>query len=143
MKLACFLQTVKEVPLGYNFRLYTYGPYDGDGPELVAWFGWNLFGGSADCRQDQFLFSVRIAQFLEMIPVNQRRLEKRTPVTHIRTDGVINRSNRGSRLLRNGPHDRRLLQAFTCPQQQAENSLLPEILDRSQSVHVQVNKRSR
>ena len=30
MKLAYFLQTVKEVPLGYSFRLYTYGPYDGD-----------------------------------------------------------------------------------------------------------------
>ena len=30
MKLAYFRQTVKEVPLGYNFRLYTYGPYDGD-----------------------------------------------------------------------------------------------------------------
>jgi uncharacterized protein len=30
MKLAYFLQTVKEVPLGYNFRLYTYGPYDSD-----------------------------------------------------------------------------------------------------------------
>jgi len=30
MKLAYFLQTVKQVPLGYNFRLYTYGPYDSD-----------------------------------------------------------------------------------------------------------------
>ena len=30
MKMAYFLQTVKEVPLEYNFRLYTYGPYDGD-----------------------------------------------------------------------------------------------------------------
>jgi uncharacterized protein len=28
MKLAYFLQTLKDVPLGYNFRLYTYGPYD-------------------------------------------------------------------------------------------------------------------
>lgn len=28
MKLAYLLQTVKEVPLGYNFRLYTYGPFD-------------------------------------------------------------------------------------------------------------------
>jgi uncharacterized protein len=30
MKLAFLLQTVKGVPLGYNFRLYTYGPFDGD-----------------------------------------------------------------------------------------------------------------
>ena len=30
MKLAYFLQTVKNVPLGYSFRLYTYGPYDSD-----------------------------------------------------------------------------------------------------------------
>jgi hypothetical protein len=30
MKQAYLLQTVKGVPLGYNFRLYTYGPYDGD-----------------------------------------------------------------------------------------------------------------
>jgi len=30
MKLAFLLQTVRGVPLGYNFRLYTYGPYDGD-----------------------------------------------------------------------------------------------------------------
>jgi len=30
MKLAYFLQTMKQVPLGYNFRLYTYGPYDSD-----------------------------------------------------------------------------------------------------------------
>ncbi len=30
MKLAYFLQTVKGVPLGYNFRVYTYGPFDED-----------------------------------------------------------------------------------------------------------------
>lgn len=30
MKLAYLLQTVKGVPLGYNFRLYTYGPYESD-----------------------------------------------------------------------------------------------------------------
>jgi uncharacterized protein len=30
MKLTYLLQTVKEVPLGYNFRLYTYGPFDAD-----------------------------------------------------------------------------------------------------------------
>jgi uncharacterized protein len=30
MKLAFLLQTVKGLPLGYNFRLYTYGPFDGD-----------------------------------------------------------------------------------------------------------------
>lgn len=29
MKLAYFLQTLHGVPLGYKFRLYTYGPYDG------------------------------------------------------------------------------------------------------------------
>lgn len=28
MKLAYFLQDLKGVPLGYDFRLYTYGPYD-------------------------------------------------------------------------------------------------------------------
>lgn len=30
MKLAYLLQTVKGVPLGYDFRLYTYGPFDSD-----------------------------------------------------------------------------------------------------------------
>jgi uncharacterized protein len=30
MKLAYLLQTLKGVPLGYNFRLYTYGPFDED-----------------------------------------------------------------------------------------------------------------
>lgn len=30
MKLAFLLQTVKGVPLDYNFRLYTYGPFDGN-----------------------------------------------------------------------------------------------------------------
>jgi uncharacterized protein len=30
MKLAYFLQTAKGVPLGYHFRLYTYGPFDSD-----------------------------------------------------------------------------------------------------------------
>lgn len=30
MKLAFLLQTVKGLPLGYNFRLYTYGPFDSD-----------------------------------------------------------------------------------------------------------------
>jgi len=30
MKLAFLLQTLKGVPLDYNFRLYTYGPYDSD-----------------------------------------------------------------------------------------------------------------
>ena len=30
MKLAYFLQTIKGVPLGYNFRVYTYGPFDED-----------------------------------------------------------------------------------------------------------------
>lgn len=29
MKLTYFLQTIHGVPLGYQFRLYTYGPYDG------------------------------------------------------------------------------------------------------------------
>ncbi len=30
MKLAYFLQTAKQVPLGYRFSLYTYGPFDSD-----------------------------------------------------------------------------------------------------------------
>jgi uncharacterized protein YwgA len=30
MKLAYFLQTLKRVPLEYDFRLYTYGPFDSD-----------------------------------------------------------------------------------------------------------------
>jgi uncharacterized protein len=30
MKLAYFLQTLQRVPLGYDFRLYTYGPFDDD-----------------------------------------------------------------------------------------------------------------
>jgi len=30
MKLAFFLQVVKGVPLGYHFRLYTYGPFDSE-----------------------------------------------------------------------------------------------------------------
>ena len=30
MKLAFLLHTVKGVPLDYNFRLYTYGPFDGN-----------------------------------------------------------------------------------------------------------------
>ena len=30
MKLAYFLQTLKGVPLDYDFRLYTYGPFDSD-----------------------------------------------------------------------------------------------------------------
>jgi uncharacterized protein len=30
MKLAYVLQIVKGVPLGYDFRLYTYGPFDSD-----------------------------------------------------------------------------------------------------------------
>jgi uncharacterized protein len=30
MKLAYLLQTVRGVPLGYDFRLYTYGPFDSD-----------------------------------------------------------------------------------------------------------------
>jgi uncharacterized protein YwgA len=30
MKLAYFLQTLKDVPLEYDFRLYTYGPFDSD-----------------------------------------------------------------------------------------------------------------
>jgi hypothetical protein len=30
MKCLYFLQTVRRVPLGYHFRLYTYGPFDAD-----------------------------------------------------------------------------------------------------------------
>jgi uncharacterized protein len=30
MKLAYFLQVLRNVPLGYDFRLYTYGPFDSD-----------------------------------------------------------------------------------------------------------------
>lgn len=30
MKCAYFLQTLRAVPLGYNFTLYSYGPYDKD-----------------------------------------------------------------------------------------------------------------
>lgn len=29
MKLTFFLQELKDVPLGYSYRIYTYGPYDG------------------------------------------------------------------------------------------------------------------
>src|SRR4051812_28508826 len=29
MKLTFFLQEMKGVPLGYSYRIYTYGPYDG------------------------------------------------------------------------------------------------------------------
>lgn len=29
MKLTFFLQELKKVPLGYSYRIYTYGPYDG------------------------------------------------------------------------------------------------------------------
>lgn len=29
MKLTFFLQELKGVPLGYSYRIYTYGPYDG------------------------------------------------------------------------------------------------------------------
>jgi hypothetical protein len=29
MKLMYFLQSLRDVQLGYSFRLYTYGPYDG------------------------------------------------------------------------------------------------------------------
>ncbi|WP_428485494.1 hypothetical protein [Rhodopila sp.] len=29
MKLVYFPQTLRKVPLGYDFRIYTYGPYDG------------------------------------------------------------------------------------------------------------------
>ena len=29
MKLVYFLQSLREAPLGYSFRIYTYGPYDG------------------------------------------------------------------------------------------------------------------
>ena len=29
MKLIYFLQTLRGAPLGYSFRIYTYGPYDG------------------------------------------------------------------------------------------------------------------
>ena len=30
MKLCYFLQEVKNVPLGYHFTLYSYGPFDSD-----------------------------------------------------------------------------------------------------------------
>ncbi len=30
MKLAYLLQTIRNVPLGYHFELYNYGPYDND-----------------------------------------------------------------------------------------------------------------
>jgi len=33
MKLAYLLQTVKQVPLGYRFQLYLYGPYD---PQVLS-----------------------------------------------------------------------------------------------------------
>jgi hypothetical protein len=30
MKFMYFLQTLREVPLGYNFTIYSYGPFDSD-----------------------------------------------------------------------------------------------------------------
>jgi len=30
MKMKYFLQELKEVPLGYDFRLSTYGPFDAE-----------------------------------------------------------------------------------------------------------------
>src|SRR6266849_2033738 len=42
MKLAYFLQVLKKVPLGYNFRLHTYGPFDSDVLDDLAYAG--VFG---------------------------------------------------------------------------------------------------
>src|SRR5262249_29128328 len=37
MKLAYLLQTVKGLPLGYDFRLHTYGPFDNDVLNDLGW----------------------------------------------------------------------------------------------------------
>lgn len=42
VKAAYFLQTVRNVPLGYHFRLYSYGPYDSavlDDLDIAETFG--------------------------------------------------------------------------------------------------------
>jgi len=42
MKLAYFLQVLKKVPLGYDFRLHTFGPFDSDVLYDLAYAG--VFG---------------------------------------------------------------------------------------------------
>lgn len=42
MKLAYFLQVLKKVPLGYDFRLHTYGPFDSDVLDDLGYAG--IFG---------------------------------------------------------------------------------------------------
>jgi uncharacterized protein YwgA len=42
MKLAYFLQVLKKVPLGYDFRLHTFGPFDADVLDDLAYAG--VFG---------------------------------------------------------------------------------------------------
>jgi uncharacterized protein YwgA len=39
MKLAYFLQVLEKVPLGYDFRLHTFGPYDPDVLDDLAYAG--------------------------------------------------------------------------------------------------------
>src|SRR5216684_1786886 len=42
MKLSYFLQVLKKVPLGYDFRLHTFGPFDADVLDDLAYAG--VFG---------------------------------------------------------------------------------------------------
>src|SRR5438132_3184516 len=42
MKLAYFLQALKKVPLGYDFRLHTYGPFASDVLDDLGYAG--IFG---------------------------------------------------------------------------------------------------
>src|SRR5713226_8389467 len=46
MKLAYFLQVLKKVPLGYDFRLHTFGPFDSDVLDDLAYA--EVFGAVKD-----------------------------------------------------------------------------------------------
>ncbi|HWE38875.1 MAG TPA: hypothetical protein VG406_20165 [Isosphaeraceae bacterium] len=51
MKLIYFLQTVKNVPLNYNFSLYVYGPYD---PEVLDDLAYAQSLGALDVRVESY-----------------------------------------------------------------------------------------
>ena len=83
MKLAFLLQTVRGVPLGYRFRLYTYGPYDGDVLDdlgqaeamravestLVAFSGWYGYEFSAgpECERVRSMAGPDIQRYRDEI----------------------------------------------------------------------------
>jgi len=88
MKLAYFLQELKGIPLGYDFRLFTYGPFDSEVLTDLA-IGANLKGLKEVTKIYSLGFGYEITPGSKATEIGQE-LESKSPEIAERVREVVN-----------------------------------------------------